>query len=130
MPSLDTSQCSIALIQPSGFYTLSLTLTTLDARINIEASLFGYDIVSSDFEQTNPISATTSNETLIYNRTGDEALLELYDDKGINLIKTFSLAREKTMLDFSDILNGEYLLRIINFKTNQSKSCELILAKD
>jgi hypothetical protein len=126
----DTSQCSIQIVQPNGFETLNFALVADDARIEIEVTLFGYDVESSDFDQSKPIHANTTNDALIYYRTGNEALLELYDSTGENLIKTFSLAREKTSLDFSDIQPGTYQLRTINFKSNQFKYQEFILARN
>jgi len=126
----DTSQCSIQIVQPNGFETLNFALVADDARIEIEVTFFGYDVESSDFDQSKPIHANTTNDGLIYYRTDNEALLELYDSTGENLIKTFSLAREKTTLDFSDIQAGTYQLRTINFKSNQSKYRELILTKN
>lgn len=80
-----------------------------------------------DFRESKPIEIFRNK--LVYYRTGNEALLEIYSSDRKSLIQTHSLALEKSELDLKEIENGRYILKIIDYSSNESEFCELIISK-
>ena len=124
----DTAVCTIQNSPSAGYKEQNLVLLVEGVPVVLRIKSFGYNLTSTDFGIS--YSIQTANDTLVYYRSGKEALLELYDEAGSTLIQTFSLALEKTDVDISGIMNGRYQLRTVNFKTNEAKICELVVNRE
>lgn len=90
--------------------------------IDFTLQTFGYHIDSYDIEKEQILTATKS---FIYYRTGSEALLRLYDIKKENILETFSLAHQRTIVDLHRTKPGQYWLSIVDFSTDKQVFCKI-----
>ncbi len=108
-------------IQPNdNQYTVTLKNDSIS--IDLSVATFGYNLESRNFSVEDELSVKNS---FIYWRTGDEALLRLYDNEKKNILKTFSLAHERSIFDLTGVQPGDYMLCKRDFSTDQQACCKL-----
>jgi hypothetical protein len=94
--------------------------------MDITVKTIGYNVESNDVSQENQISVDGS---FVYWRSGNEALVRIYDKEQANVMRTFSLAQEITTVDLKGIKPGDYMLCKRDFSADQQTCCKLMVAK-
>jgi len=94
--------------------------------IDLSLRTFGYHIESTDIEKEKKL---TIEKNFVYYRTGNEALLKLYDKDKKNVLKTVSLAKQKTTIDLNELKAGNYWLCTQDFSTNSQNCCVVKIQK-
>lgn len=90
--------------------------------INILLKTFGYHVKSADVANGGQLLVKNH---FIYMRTGSEALFKLYDQDRSKLLRTGSLAKEKTTINLEGIKPGEYWMCVKNFSADKENCTEL-----
>ncbi len=101
-----------------------VTLKNDSISIGIFVKTTGYHLQSDDLFMENQFSAS---DELIYWRSGNEALLRLYDKKQEKILKTFSVAKERVVVDLKGLNPGNYLLCKRDFGNGDETCCKLIV---
>ncbi len=124
-PQKDTSFTFQLSIQPNvNHYTVTLKNDSISVGISVKT--FGYNIESNDVAPENQL---TVKNGFVYWRSGDEALLRLYDKEQQSILRTFSLAHETFTFDLKGIKPGDYMLCKRSFSTPQQSCCKLKVEK-
>lgn len=87
-------------------------------------SFFGYNFSSSDFDKTNKKEIS---RTIYYYRTGDEALLNIYNKKKKEPIKRITIGNFKNVIRVDDLKKGEYIFEIVDYTNNKKKKLNAVL---
>ncbi|MEM9052365.1 MAG: hypothetical protein AAGC47_09970 [Bacteroidota bacterium] len=126
LPPKESSTFTFQIAVDEGANNYIVTLHNDSISVDIKLSTRGYHIKSSDLSSENQFSV--SNE-FTYWRSGNEALLRIYDSDQEKLLQTFSLAHEETEIDFTGINPGNYILCKKDFSQNQETCCKLTIEK-
>jgi hypothetical protein len=124
-PQKEKSFAFQLIIQPQiNEYTVTLRNDSISMDITVKT--IGYNVESNDVSQENQISVDGS---FVYWRSGNEALVRIYDKEQANVMRTFSLAQEITTVDLKGIKPGDYMLCKRDFSADQQTCCKLMVAK-
>ena len=122
LPSKQSSTFIVTLTIEPNDNGYKLWLKNKDLLIEVSIQTYGYHIESKDIEKEQLL---TVQKSFVYYRTGNEALLKLYDKDKKEEIKTISLAKERTIVDFKGIKSGVYWLSIVNFSLAKQTFCKV-----
>jgi hypothetical protein len=88
-----------------------------EATINLIIITYGYHITSNDLQASERVKV--NGDVLIYYRTENESLVEIYDDSKSTVLQTNSLALKKTEIDLAALQSGKYWLKIFDFSADK-----------
>jgi hypothetical protein len=103
-----------------------VTLKNDSITIDLSVRTFGYHIASEDIEKGEQL---TVNKSFVYHRTGNEALLKLYDIDKEKELETISLAKQRTNIVLEKIKPGSYWLCIVDYSADKRTFCEILIKK-
>jgi hypothetical protein len=104
----------------------AITLKNDSIKIDLSIKTFGYHVNSQNINNGQQL---TLPQNFIYQRTGNEALLKLYDKNKEKELKTISLAKNITTIDLTEIKSGDYWLCIVDYSINKRTYCKITIEK-
>lgn len=126
IPARESKTFSFELLIEPENNSYVVTMQNDSISIDFYVTTFGYHISSKEIENGEKLIVKNN---FVYYRTGNEALLKIYDSEKKNELKTISLAKEKTIVDLSNIENGNYYLCMINYSSQTRSYCEVKIEK-
>jgi hypothetical protein len=126
IPANQSSIFTLVLTIEPNDNTYIVTLKNDSIIIDFSIRIFGYHVESNDIERGQQL---TVKKSFVYHRTGNEALLKLYDKNKERELKTISLANHRTTIDLEKIKPGDYWLCTIDYSSDQRTYCKIIIEK-
>ena len=84
----------------------------------------GFHINGSDFEAKEEIILPPN---FVYHRTGNEALLKVFDSEKKKELRTIPLSKEWNQIDLSDLPTGYYWFNTINYTENKKSFIKILI---
>lgn len=103
-----------------------VTLKNQDIRVEYVVRTFAFHISSQDIRDKNEL---TLKRKFIYYRTGNEALLKIYDSDKERELKTVSLAKHQTQIDLKKLKAGRYWFCVVDFSSKAYPCCKVQIEK-
>jgi hypothetical protein len=96
----------------------SYLITLLNDSIVFDFTVItrGFHINSNDFEAKGEIVLPAN---FVYHRTGNEALLKVFDSEKKKELRTIPLSKEWNQIDLSDLTSGYFWINTINYTDNK-----------
>jgi len=127
IPARENKTFSFELLTEPDKNSYTITMQNDSITIDFYIAAFGYHLSSKEIEKGEKVIIKNN---FVYYRTGNEALLKIYDFEKKNELKTISLAKEKTIVYLSNIENGNYFFCIINYSSQTRNYCEVKIEKN